>query len=323
MSNSAAALANGNDAPLRKPARSDARKPDGPPPRTDGRITSLYAPAVVRLPSLALYVLVGFVLYAGWRNREDTYLTAESGDGYALGIIGGILMLLLLLYPLRKSARFMRSLGPTKHWFRAHVVLGVVGPVCVIFHANFQLGSINSTVAFMCMLLVAGSGLVGRYFYTKIHYGLYGRRITLEKLHRDAAIIKEKLSKSVIATPQLLERLTSHETRALASPQGVLASALRVVTFGIRTRWTHFVLRRWIKRFLKEEARRSGWNAAQLRQRQKAADRYVAAHLGSIRKVAELNFYERLFSLWHVFHLPLFFMMLISGVVHVIAVHMY
>lgn len=323
MSNSAAALANSSGAPLRKPARPDARKPEGPPPRTDRRITSLYAPAVVRLPSLALYALVGLVLYAGWRNREDTYLIAESGDGYALGIIGGVLMLLLLLYPLRKTARFMRSLGPTKHWFRAHVLLGVIGPVCIIFHANFQLGSTNSTVAFVCMLLVAGSGLVGRYFYTKIHYGLYGNRITLEKLHRDAAIIREKLVKSVIATPRVVERLTSHESKALATPQGVLASALRIVTFGVRTRWTHFVLRRWINHFLKEEARRSGWNTAQLRQRSRAADRYVAAHLGSIRKVAELSFYERLFSLWHVLHLPLFFMMLIAGVIHVFAVHMY
>ena len=32
---------------------------------------------------------------------------------------------------------------------------------------------------------------------------------------------------------------------------------------------------------------------------------------------------RRLFSYWHVLHIPLFFMLLIAGIVHVIAVNMY
>ena len=40
-------------------------------------------------------------------------------------------------------------------------------------------------------------------------------------------------------------------------------------------------------------------------------------------RVAQFSFYERLFALWHVFHLPIFFMMVISALVHVLAVHMY
>ena len=40
-------------------------------------------------------------------------------------------------------------------------------------------------------------------------------------------------------------------------------------------------------------------------------------------QVMEFESYERLFSLWHVLHLPLFFMLLIAGIVHVVAVHVY
>jgi hypothetical protein len=40
-------------------------------------------------------------------------------------------------------------------------------------------------------------------------------------------------------------------------------------------------------------------------------------------RVAELDSYERLFALWHVLHLPLFFMLLVAGIAHVIAVHLY
>jgi hypothetical protein len=51
--------------------------------------------------------------------------------------------------------------------------------------------------------------------------------------------------------------------------------------------------------------------------------RHIGAHLASIRKVAEFHFYERFFAIWHVLHYPLFLMLVVSGVVHVIAVHMY
>jgi hypothetical protein len=50
---------------------------------------------------------------------------------------------------------------------------------------------------------------------------------------------------------------------------------------------------------------------------------HIGAHLASIRKVAEFRFYERFFAIWHVVHYPLFLMLVVSGVIHVIAVHMY
>jgi len=37
----------------------------------------------------------------------------------------------------------------------------------------------------------------------------------------------------------------------------------------------------------------------------------------------EYRIYERMFSFWHVLHIPLFFMLLIAGTVHVIAINVY
>ena len=70
--------------------------------------------------------LIGIIaiLMFGWRLRDQYYLTPESGPGYALGIIGAAFMLLLLLYPLRKHARWTRRWGQIKYWFRAHMVFG-------------------------------------------------------------------------------------------------------------------------------------------------------------------------------------------------------
>jgi len=119
-------------------------------------------PAGERLLSVLFAGLMVGLLLLGWWQRDNSYLVAESGPGYALGIIGGSLMLLLLLYPLRKRIRALHGMLSMKFWFRLHMICGLLGPLAILYHANFGLGSINSAVALACMLLVAGSGLIGR-----------------------------------------------------------------------------------------------------------------------------------------------------------------
>jgi len=62
------------------------------------------------------------VIFLGWKNKEYSNLTPESGAGYWLGIIGGTLMLVLLLYPLRKKVRFLNIFGKIKYWFKLHML---------------------------------------------------------------------------------------------------------------------------------------------------------------------------------------------------------
>ena len=54
-----------------------------------------------------------------------------------------------------------------------------------------------------------------------------------------------------------------------------------------------------------------------------AAGAMISTYLEAARHAAQFSAYERLFSLWHILHVPFVFMLVISGVVHVIAVHMY
>ena len=121
-------------------------------------------------------------LYFGWLQRDSNYLSAEAGTGYILGIVGGSLMIILLLYPLSKRITLLTRLIPIRYWFGIHMFLGTVGPILILFHSNFQMGSINSSIALVSMLLVAGSGVIGRYIYTAIHHGLYGAALTLKEL---------------------------------------------------------------------------------------------------------------------------------------------
>jgi len=107
------------------------------------------------------YALLLLFIAVGWLLRDLQLYSPAEGVGYWMGIIGGSLMLTLLLYPLRKRIKFLHKLGPTKYWFQMHMVLGLIGPLLILYHCNFQLGSFNSQVALYCMVLVAGSGIIG------------------------------------------------------------------------------------------------------------------------------------------------------------------
>jgi hypothetical protein len=266
----------------------------------------------------ALAVLVGWLI-----NREGHLVDSVRGIGYWLGIVGASLMAVLLLYPLRKRLRFMGPFGATRHWFRMHMVFGVLGPVLILFHSNFSFGSLNSNVALICMLLVAGSGLVGRYIHAKIYADLDGNRTTLRELADRARVTAEQRAHVAALVPGLLERITAFDKSVLEPPHGITAALLLPTKLAFATRWEGGRLKRMIRRRLREQARKSTVVAKQRKRLQAAMTRFAREHLRRVRKVAELNSYERMFGLWHLFHLPFFYMLVVTAIVHVIAVHMY
>lgn len=277
-----------------------------------------------RYTMAAAYTAAGLAVGFGWlATRGHELVTSGHGLGYALGIVGASLMATLLLYPLRKRIRLMRALGPTKHWFRMHMLFGVLGPILILYHCNFRLGSVNSNVALFCTLLVAGSGLVGRYLYAKIHIGLYGHKATLKELSERAQIGAEQRSHAAALVPELLERMSAFDELVLKPPQSLLGSLALPWKLAVQTRWAEWRLTRFARAQLREQARRSPIIAAEHRRLSKSTARFIREHLRRVRRVAELGSYERLFSLWHVFHLPFFYMLVLTAIVHVIAVHMY
>lgn len=246
-------------------------------------------------------VAIAGLIALGWQLRDEYYYGADYGAGYAMGIAGGVMMLLLLLYPLRKHLRFMHHWLPLRHWFRLHMLLGVVGPLCILYHCNFSLGSTNSNVALLCMGLMVSSGLVGRFIYARIHYGLYGQRATLLELQRARLFSEQRLAEDPHLTAELREQLHQLEQMALRK-MSTLASASRLFSFGIRARL-------WLWRW-----------SSQLNAAERAL---LACHLDTLRRIAGFSFFERLFSLWHLLHMPIFFMLVITGLAHVYAVHSY
>lgn len=250
------------------------------------------------------------MLWAWW-IRDYRYLQAESGIGYALGILGASLMLILLLYPLRKRLRFMRGWLNLKTWFRLHMLLGVLGPMCILLHCNFQLGSTNSNVALVCMLLVAGSGLVGRYLYGKFHYGLYGQQVGLQQLKSDLDFFYRQLEISPIGSDQRRELRALYEGCSNIIDSQQHAISLRQL----------LKQRRWLLRMTRQ-ALPAATGAAAGESRKTLAD-HQRALAALLNKLAGLSLFERLFGLWHVIHIPVFLLMVCTALIHVFVVHWY
>jgi hypothetical protein len=261
------------------------------------------------------------LLIFGWRFPTYRYITPQRGLGYALGIVGGSLMLLLLLYPARKRFRWLSFMGSIKGWFQTHMVMGVLGPLCILFHANFHTGAINSNVALFCMLTVSGSGLIGRYIYTRIHHGLSERATTLHELQSKADRLR-RVSLSVTFLPELLERLSACE-QSLLKRVAAMPMVLRPMVAFVLSVLAKWQLNGYVRGAIRQAARQSQAVAAQRQRLARTARGYVAQRIKATREVSEFQAYTRLFSLWHVLHLPLFFMLLMAGIVHVIAVNIY
>ena len=269
------------------------------------------------------YSLTTLAVGIGWLLRDYGLINPEEGLGYWLGIAGGSMMLMLLLYPLRKRIKLLRFLGSTQKWFRAHMILGMLGPLLVLYHSNFQLGSFNSRVALYCMLLVAGSGIIGRHIYAHIHRGLYGRKSNLTELQAD--LTKSLENSHGLAT--LLPALTAKLETLATEVQGCAVTG--TMDTGTSLKWTFKQYSVWFslwvtaRRELKARASESTTVARDYRRLRKASSAYVRRFVRLTGRVAQFTLYEKMFSLWHVLHMPFFFMMVISALLHVLAVHMY
>jgi hypothetical protein len=286
------------------------------------RISSTIKAPRLRWPIVWTVVVVG-VLAWGMHAHLERYITPQRGFGYALGIVGGSMMILLLIYSARKRLSWLRWLGGIPAWFEFHMVLGIVGPILVLFHANFSLGATNSNVALICMLLVAGSGVIGRYIYTRLHARLDGHEVTLEQLKAAGDRLRSQTT-SIAFLSGLLDVIDRTEKRFIEPPKAIVARFPHLLMGAPRVALARWIVHREINRALNHAVRRESALIAQHAHRIAAVTRsYADRRLEAGWRIAEYKAYARLFSLWHVLHIPLFFMLLIAGIVHVIAINIY
>jgi hypothetical protein len=262
-------------------------------------------------------------LLFGWKMRDENYLSPETGLGYWLGIAGATSMMLLLLYPVRKRVQWMRTFGSVKFWFRVHMMLGIIGPVLILYHANFKLGSTNSNIALITMLVVATSGLVGRYLYGKVHRSFDGRKSEIESLVADVRSQIAQFGEESPLTAQFAEDLTVFADRSLRPASSAIAGIWNFILFGLRASEFRRRLSAAIKSVVEKEAAQQKWSRSQRRNSRKSVDKFLAEYEACVRSAVTFKAFERMFALWHVLHLPLFILLILAATLHIAAVHIY
>jgi len=263
------------------------------------------------------------LLLAGWRLSALGFYSPGSDAGYYMGLAGALMMLALLGYPLRKRLRFLEHAGALKWWFRTHMILGIAGPMLVLLHSTFRIGSVNAGVALFCMLLVAGSGIIGRFLYARIHKGLYGSQSSLADLRAELDRLAAEIHSGLEAAAAIAVPLDRFAARVQSHDAGALRRAWEFATVGWHARRTLRACKERLKPALRERARKERWPREKLRRRYAESVASVRSYLECGRRAAQFRGYERLFALWHVAHVPFVYMLAASAVVHVVAVHMY
>jgi hypothetical protein len=303
----------------------NAKRPDVDPilDKRQAEIEKMYKTHAVNFTPIVFSIVIAALIYLGWKAELENYMTPESGLGYALGIIGGTMMLVMLLYSLRKRAKWMRGWWAIRYWFRIHMILGIIGPMLILFHCNFQLGSQNSNIALFSMLLVVASGIIGRYAYGRIHFGLYGGEMTLKQLEQDQLIARYELSRLLEVSPQLYKKIKKYDDVIQNESKGLMASFIQVWRLSFQTRTSFRRARRMLIKACHHVATEEGWERNKIEEIINSGTTYLNAHYMTIRRIAGFAFFERLFALWHILHVPLFYMLVFTAVIHIIAVHMF
>jgi hypothetical protein len=278
-------------------------------------------------PSLAARI-IGFIvvaaLAAGFYLKKYEYFAPSEGVGYKLGIAGGTMMLLLLLYPMVKRTRFFGGAAKAAFWFKWHMVLGVAGPVAIFYHSNFSTGATNSNIALVCMILVAGSGVIGRYIYSQVHNGVHGAKLDVGSLLAKATRLMQGLEGDIGGySGSVSKAFADFSESALPKSSKFWPNLINAFTLPFRARAARSRIMAEARRVVQANAKAQNWSRTEQKMHIELARKHVFDFVQAVSRAAQLTLWERMFSAWHLLHVPLFFLLLVSGIVHVIAVHLY
>ncbi|HTZ81761.1 MAG TPA: hypothetical protein VMB66_01130 [Candidatus Acidoferrales bacterium] len=135
-------------------------------------------------------------------SRKHHLLKPGGVVGANLGLLGVVLVCGIFLYSLRRRWRWLQKQGTSKHWLDLHVVLGIAAPVCIAFHSSFKFRGLAG-LAFLLMVVVSISGLIGRYLYAQVLQDIAASETLLRTL-------ETALEQQRIVRPDVLRSLFPH-----------------------------------------------------------------------------------------------------------------
>ena len=236
------------------------------------------------------------------RAHHDGYWEWKAGGsvGHKLGLAGSSMMVLMLLYSVRKRVGALRRLGPLGRWLDVHIFLGIFGPALVILHSSFKVQGLVA-LSFWSMVIVASSGVLGRYLYLQIPRTRAGEERALAELEAEDRELSGQLrTRFRLDEAQIagLDALVAVPTRV-----GLLGGFARLVTDDLR-------LRSGLRAFARSCRSVPAPVFADF-------ERVVRQKAQVHRRILLWDRVHELFHYWHVLHKPFAVVMYLFMIVHV------
>jgi len=215
----------------------------------------------------------------------------------------------VILYSGRKRLPPMRGRGPMRTWLNLHIYLCLVGPFLVTLHTSGKLHGLG-VYSFWSMVVVAASGIIGRWIYQQFPRTIRGELMTLDQIREEQAARRERLATEFKLTPAQLAAIDDVAQRTVRRIQGGTGGGLRALPL--------LLAEDLVRPFRMARLRRRLRQGRRLPRREaKAVFALVGRQVATARRVAFLGTFRNLFGYWHVVHLVFFAAMLVLLVLHV------
>lgn len=230
-------------------------------------------------------------------------LLRSSGPfGQTFGLVGTVLLLVPFAYMARRRIKGLSTAGTLRGWLEVHLFCGIVGPVLVTFHTSFKFNGIISA-AYWSMVTVMLSGFVGRFLFVRIPRSIRGNELTRAELDLRAAELQDQIVQSV-GDESIMHTVDAFEEQMAPRADARLSFFDLVfgeIHQGRRLRaFDHALEQRGVPETLRAEI-----------------ERLTTERSLVLRRAAYLQRTKRLFALWHVFHLPLVYLLLVIAAAHI------
>lgn len=248
-------------------------------------------------------------------HRELQDISFGRGLRFWLGVAGTTLLVLLLLYPLRKVLAGRRELGSVAGWFHLHMLMGLMAPVLILYHANFGPGSLNSNVALATMLLVVVSGIAGHFVHARANARLHGHKQSARQ-HLDTLVASLATLEGPHASKRgLVDRLGQFEAGVTATPRSILGHVASLFSIALK-RHEFLIDIDWLIAAAGDNGSTRDAQSDHRRRLREQLNRFLAALAATAGKAIA----ESLWSTWRLMHTPVYLVMLAAIALHVAAV---
>lgn len=266
-----------------------------------------------RYLKLALLACAASIAAYAWHDPSPVHFKPYGGTplGYALGTVGAVLILWLMLLGLRRRS-YASSLGTVQGWTSAHVYLGAGLPVVVSLHSGFEFGWNVHTLAYALMIAVVLSGLACLFAYLRFPRFMtenLGDQ-TLQSLALRIADIDRLCRKLSLELPDSAAAAVERATKARIG--GSLLRELRAPFVACPARAACAELRALAPSLGEQQARINQQLVSELTRKSALLDR--------VRLDLRL---QALLRLWLMVHVPLSFALLAAVIAHVVSVFYY